>query len=153
MKIATSLMHTYWRWKRGLTIGVQCCLIDEDDQILLVRHGYRPGWHFPGGGVEKGETLAAALNRELLEEVAVTLQRPADLFAAYSNFKHFRGDHIFLFVSEDWQQAHLPEPNFEIAELKRFPATELPSDIHPPTAVRIKEILENLPPSEHWHTD
>ena len=151
LKIATLVMHVVWRWSRGLTMGVQCCLIDSDGKILLVRHGYRPGWHFPGGGVEKGEPLVAALERELAEEVGVQLDAPPQLVGPYANFKHFPGDHIILYVSRDWSQTRLPQSNFEIAETKRFLSSDLPEDIHPPTRLRIKEILENLPSSRHWH--
>ena len=46
-------LHTYFLLTRGLTIGVRAIVRTEDDKFLLVRHTYTPGWHFPGGGVEK----------------------------------------------------------------------------------------------------
>ena len=131
-------------------MGVQCCLIDDDNQIVLVRHGYRPDWHFPGGGVEKNEALLTALERELDEEVGVTLTEPPKLIGMFSNFKHFPNDHIVLFVARYWEQTRQPRPNFEIAEIKHFAADALPQAIHPPTRVRLKEILENLPPAKYW---
>ena len=57
------MLHAYWRFSRGLTLGVRTVVIDGRERVFLVRHTYAHGWHFPGGGVEPGE---AALERPIV---------------------------------------------------------------------------------------
>jgi len=118
--------------------------------VLLIRHTYRPGWHFPGGGVEKGETVEAALSRELEEEAGIVLERPPELFAIYANHRTFPGDHIVLYVVRAWRQESVPGPNAEIAEQRLFAPDALPPDVHGPTRARIREVLAGVPRSLDW---
>jgi ADP-ribose pyrophosphatase YjhB (NUDIX family) len=54
--------------------AVRAIIVDPDDQILLVRFDFegRAVWACPGGGIENGEADAAAIRRELDEEVGLT---------------------------------------------------------------------------------
>ena len=51
-------------------------VVIHDDRVLLVQRGQPPlmgEWSLPGGAVEVGETLSAALQRELLEETGLVV--------------------------------------------------------------------------------
>jgi 8-oxo-dGTP pyrophosphatase MutT (NUDIX family) len=148
--LTTRILQRYWRLTRGLTLGAQGCVIDSSQRILLVRHTYRPGWHFPGGGVEKGESVFEALTRELQEEAGVHLSGEPELYGLYSNSSYFPGDHIALFLIRDWHQPSVPRPSREIAEQRFVSGDELPSEINRPTRDRILEILQKKPRSQTW---
>src|ERR671912_2432033 len=86
-------LHTYWRFSRGLTLGVRGVVRDGDNRVFLIRHTYVPGWHLPGGGVETGETALEALGRELREEACIRIDEAPQLCGVYFNAKVSRRDH------------------------------------------------------------
>lgn len=79
-------------------VGVGAIIINEQGQLLLLKRGplaknERGKWEIPGGGVEFGETLQSALEREMREEIGVeiTVHR---LFHIY--------DHILPEENQHW---------------------------------------------------
>lgn len=58
---------------RAETVAAGVLLFDEADRVLLVDPTYKPGWEFPGGVVERGESPASAGHREVAEELGLEL--------------------------------------------------------------------------------
>ncbi|MDX2156990.1 MAG: NUDIX domain-containing protein [Hyphomicrobiaceae bacterium] len=149
-RIVRRLMQHYWRWQRALTLGARGIVVDGDGRVLLVRHTYSPGWIFPGGGVEFGESVDTALRRELAEEANVEITAPPTLLGIYSNWEIYPGDHVAIFVVRQWRQSHMPAPNREIAAVGFFEADALPEGTTPGTRRRVVEMLTGSPPHDLW---
>ncbi len=133
-----------------VTLGVQGIIVDESSRVLLIRHGYRAGWHFPGGGVERGEEIEEALKREVLEETGVVVLQPPRLIGIYAHFDIYPGDHVILYRIDHWHRERVPEPNAEIAEHGFFALDALPEALSPGTSRRVKEVFGNAPQSSSW---
>jgi 8-oxo-dGTP pyrophosphatase MutT (NUDIX family) len=144
------LLHFYWRFARGLTVGVRGLVIDAEGRVFLVKHSYVVGWHLPGGGVEPGETLATALARELREEGNIELSAPPVLFAVYFNRRVSRRDHVALYVVRSFHQAAPPQPNNEIVEHGFFAPDFLPEGTTRGTRERIAEVLDGRETAALW---
>lgn len=64
-------------------VAVSGLIRDEEGRVLMIRHPLR-GWEYPGGQVENGEDLIAALKREVEEETGIRI-RADRLAGVYSN--------------------------------------------------------------------
>jgi 8-oxo-dGTP pyrophosphatase MutT (NUDIX family) len=144
------LLHVYWRFSRGMTLGVRGLVIDGSGRVFLIKHSYVAGWHLPGGGVEQGETLVMALTRELREEGNIELGEQPALFAIYFNRRASRRDHVALYVIRGFHQSAPPQPNREIIAHGFFPPDSLPQDTALATRARIAEVLGGRTISERW---
>lgn len=148
-KAATLVLHPWYRLSRGMTLGTRTVVLDGLGQVLLVRHGYAPGWLLPGGGVERGETIFASARRELREEASIEALEEPQLFGFYLNDAKFRGDHVALMAVRAYRQ-HVFKPGLEIAEARFFPLEALPEGTTSGTRRRIAEVTGNLPAAATW---
>jgi 8-oxo-dGTP pyrophosphatase MutT (NUDIX family) len=143
-------LHLYWRFARGMTLGVRGLVLDGDNRVFLVRHGYVSGWHLPGGGVEVGETFCQALQRELMEEGGIELSGEPALHGMFFNSHVSRRDHVAVYVIRQFRQVRVPEPNREIVACGFFAADALPAGTTDGTRLRIAEVLQNREKIASW---
>jgi ADP-ribose pyrophosphatase YjhB (NUDIX family) len=142
--------HLSFLLTRPVTLGVRGVVIGEDESVLLVRHGYVSGWHFPGGGVEVGETCLDALARELEEETRVALRGAPLLHGLFFNAKPSRRDHVAVYVIRDFAVLGERKPDWEIEEARFFPRAALPDETTGGTRARLSEIFDSAPIRGRW---
>lgn len=147
--VLTPVFRTWWRLRRPITLGVRGLVCDSSGRVLLVRHTYSPGWHFPGGGVEHGETAAQSLIREAAEEGGAAAAAEPRLLGVFANHANFPNDHVLLYQIEAWRSCP-PLENREIAERGFFALDALPAETTKGTRRRLAEIFDGAPQSQNW---
>lgn len=136
--------------RKRMTVGVRAVLIDGR-RVLLVRHTYVPGWQFPGGGVEPGETPEGAAAREALEETGYAAHGRPTLLGFYLHpLAGTSRDYVAVYVWRTFGQHRAFHPNLEIADCRWFDLDALPPEIGAGTARRLREIFDGVPPAAEW---
>ena len=149
-RLRSRIAHLAFLMTRPMTLGVRGVVLGEDESVLLVRHGYVPGWHFPGGGVEVGETFAHALGRELEEEACVRLEGPPVLHGLFFNGHVSRRDHVAVYLIRRFTVTGVRAPDYEIKEARFFSRRALPEGVSAGTRARLAEIFDAAPVAELW---
>jgi ADP-ribose pyrophosphatase YjhB (NUDIX family) len=144
------MFHLYWRFARGMTLGVRAVVLDGGTRVFLVKHSYIAGWHLLGGGVEVGETFGDALRRELAEEGRIELVGEPVLHGLFFNSHVSRRDHVAVYIVRHFEQDRPPEANREIVASGFFDTAALPAETTEGTRQRISEVLEGRPPVATW---
>ena len=143
-------MHAGFLLLRPMTLGVRGVAFDADGRVLLVKHSYTPGWHFPGGGVERGESFEQALGREMQEEANVVLEASPRLHGLFQNIAMSPRDHVAVYVAREFRVTGARAPDREILAAQFFARDALPDDATRATRARLGEILDGQPVSATW---
>lgn len=105
-------------------------IIETESGIILIERKYPPyGWALPGGFVDYGETLEAAVIREAKEETSLDIEI-IEQFHAYSDPSRDPRKHtvsvVFITKSDPNQK---PSAMDDAKSLKVFPLSEIPENL------------------------
>ncbi|RVQ58518.1 NUDIX domain-containing protein [Sinorhizobium meliloti] len=150
LRFLTRFAHVYFALARGMTLGVRAACFDDEGRVFLVRHSYLPGWHLPGGGLDRNETAVEGLARELREEGNLVLTTAPLLFQVYYNRRTSKRDHVIFFRCDNVRQERPKRADFEIAAAGFFPLEDLPADTTPATRRRLAELAGDVVPDRFW---
>ena len=131
------------------SLGVKAVIFNNKQQVLLIQHTYRVGWHLPGGGLIAGETPRAAVCREVLEETGLKIFNPLLVSALLNKWRH-QHDYVLLYKVTDFLGAPKIQDHHEIANIGWFNLSRLPDEVTSNTRSRISEILNGDSQNDHW---
>lgn len=114
--------HVFRFFRPRYRIGVVAVIFNEAAQVLLVEHVFhaRFPWGLPGGWVDRNESPDVAIQRELHEELELTIQIECVLGMGISVYKDLDiaflcrpvstvGQHSFELLDHQWYAVdHLP---------------------------------------------
>jgi len=127
----------------SIVIAVSAFVLDQDDQLLMIRRTDNGYYALPGGRHELGETMTQTVVRETEEETGVIVE-VTSLVGIYSN-----PDHVMAYDDGEVRQefsicfrarpvAGAPRTSDESSEVVWVPRTALDDiDVHPSIRLRI----------------
>lgn len=122
---AALLRRVYWFVFRPRTRGVKC-LIEHDGKWLLIRNSYGSGgWTLPGGGCKRGEPPERTVEREVAEEVGITLSGLRALGSFYTD-REYKRDTVHCFHATVTSPDHRIDGK-EVEEAAWFDRDALPA--------------------------
>jgi 8-oxo-dGTP pyrophosphatase MutT (NUDIX family) len=128
-RVASSLRRIYWFVVRPEITGVKCVIV-HDGRWLMVRHTYgHRGWTFPGGGLHRGESSAAAVRREVREEVGIELEE-VRLIGSYFSTRDRCRNTVSCYLAEVATGAAAAD-RIEVAATAWVDPARLPEPRHP----------------------
>jgi 8-oxo-dGTP diphosphatase len=124
--------RVYWFLTRPSHVGAVVALW-RGDRVLLVHQTYRRCWALPGGGVGHGEDPAAAVQREVQEELGITLPTPRPSLI-YPDHYERRREVVHIYEAE--LGAATPRPDGVEVDEVAFLTIDEALDRDPPPHVR-----------------
>ena len=113
--------------------SVNIVLVDEAEQVLMIRRSDNGNWAFPGGAIDLGESVPQAGIRETAEETGVTCEITG-ILGTYTDPRH-----VILYTSDGEARQEFsivltrrpvsgePTTSDESEEVRWVPRDELPT--------------------------
>ncbi|HYC55841.1 MAG TPA: NUDIX hydrolase [Candidatus Binatia bacterium] len=124
-------------------------VVVRDGRVLLVERGKSPSsgmWAVPGGSVELGESLAQAVEREVMEETGVTVLAGDVVHAFDAVVRDQDGRVRFHYVIVDLEAAYVAGEAVaagDASDARWFRSSELDGvRVHPVTLELVRRLLE-----------
>lgn len=130
-----------------VSMGVSA-IVESAGRVVVVRHSYLPGYHLPGGGVDRGEAPADAVVREMREEIGLTHCAPPQFLGLYTRKVGPVTNHIALYRLAEAEFTF--RPGLEIRECCLIKPDAPPEGVAAATCRRLAEYCVGQPGQGPW---
>lgn len=146
LKIAYPIMRLFWAIFKPNTVGVRVAVFNKLEDVLLLKHSYRPDYYFPGGGLHKGERFEDGAVREVYEETSLKINKnDLHLVGIYQYFDEGKNDVVAFFkVSYNGDIADIKKDDVEVDVLAWFNESNMPKDLSHGLLNRMDDIKNKL---------
>lgn len=148
LNLILKIRRLYWWVVRPQTHGIRAIVLNEQGEILLVKHKYGEGWFLPGGKMKNNESPEDGLKRELNEELGITSPVIDRILGVYTNIQEYKKDTIIVYVVKSFTIKE--KSHFEIQSKNFFSLKNLPGEISPGTKRRVLEYLGQKQITTDW---
>jgi mutator protein MutT len=129
-----------------IMVGATLLVLNQQNQLLMVKRTDNGCWGVPGGAMEPGESLEDTVTRETKEEIGIEVKE-MELFGVYSGqdlyYQYPSGAEVYnvsiVYLTRNIEGV-IEVNQHEHSEHRYFSLHQLPSEISPP----IKSILRDL---------
>jgi 8-oxo-dGTP pyrophosphatase MutT (NUDIX family) len=133
-----------------IMVGATLLVLNQDNQLLMIKRTDNRCWGVPGGAMELGESLENTVKRETQEEIGINV-KDLELFGVYSGqelyYQYPNGAEVYnvsvVYITRNVSEV-IKVNHDEHSEYKYFDVHDLPAEISPP----IKPILRDLASKE-----
>ena len=103
-------------------LGSGMLILNNQNEVLIVKPCYKEPWEIPGGIVEANEAPQETCEREVKEELGLDIKPKQLLIVDFSTRSGFKGDAIMMLffggILSDEQIAKIKLPDDELSEFR-----------------------------------
>jgi ADP-ribose pyrophosphatase YjhB (NUDIX family) len=141
-------MENYYQTLPKKRMGVGALILNERNELLIIKPSYKDHWSTPGGTVDENESPRNACIREVKEEVGLEIKDPKFLCVDWSSPSGEKGESLqFIFfggVLSEEQVKNIKLAPREISEHKFLPLDEALPLLSEKLRRRIPDCLDAL---------
>ncbi|WP_430816215.1 NUDIX domain-containing protein [Carboxylicivirga sp. RSCT41] len=80
---------------RNYIVGVGAVVL-RNEQLLVIKDKYSPGYKLPGGHIDKDESIKAAIKREVMEETGIEIELESIMNIGHFNAGQFGESNLYF---------------------------------------------------------